>query len=133
MRVCRYQAGHLFDGELSIEIRICARGNFQMPPQRVLDPLGARHVTRRAATDANDVLAGRLHAEHVVERSDAGDGGGRDIALVANMAQRLLRQIAVVLLQRLQNRDHRIRVAPDACHGLLGKCQINRHEIQNHE
>ena len=77
-------------------------GNVQMPPQRILDPLRARHVTRRAATDAHDVFARRLHAEHVVERRHARDGRGRDVARLAHAAQRLLRQIAVVLLQRLQ-------------------------------
>ena len=68
-----------------------------------------------------------LDAEHVVE-ADAtpADRRGRDLAWSAQTrSQRLLRQIAVMVLHRLQDRNDRLGRAPNPRHGLVGKCQVN--------
>ena len=119
------QAGHRLDGELPVGIGVIAGRNAQPAAQGVFHPFSSGDVASRAPADAHDELADRLMPEHVVERRDAGEGGGCDLSRVAHAAQGFVRQIAVVLLQRLQNRNHRIGRASDPFHRLVGKGQVN--------
>ena len=70
-------------------------------------------MTGRAAADAENMFARRLVAEHVVEGRNTRDGGGGNLGQLAQALQRLLGQVAVMFLERLQDRDQRLGFAPD--------------------
>ncbi len=125
------EAGHGFDRELAIRIGIAALGNAELAPQRILDAFGAGHVTGGAATDTHNVPARGSCPEHVVERRHAAEGRGRDLRELADPAQSLLRKVAIVVLEGLQQRDGRIGRAPDAFDGLVHICQVQRHERES--
>ena len=58
-------------------------------------------------------LPDRPVAELGVEGRHAGDRGRRDVGQLADPLQSLLGQVAVVLLDRLENRNHRLRRTAD--------------------
>ena len=71
------------------------------------------------------MFARRLVAEHVVKGRNARDGGGANFGQLAQALQRLLGQVAVMFLERLENRDQRLGFAPDALHRFLDKIEVN--------
>ena len=79
----------------------------------------------RAVANAENVLPRRFEAEHVVKSRNAGNGGGLNLGQLRQPLQGLLRQVAMMFLQRLKNRDQRLGFAPDTRHRLFDKIEIN--------
>ena len=119
------EAGDLFDGELLRRIGVGARRNAQAPSQCVLHPLRARDMASRAAADAENMFARRLVAKHIVESRNTGDGGGLNLGQLAEAHQDFLGKVAMMLLERLQNRDQRLGFAPDALHRFFDKFEVH--------
>ncbi len=119
------EAGHRLDSELAVRIRVGARSDVQVSAQGVFDAVGSRYMAGRAVADVDDVLADRRVPEHVVERRDTGNRGGRDLRVPADVIQRFARQIAVMILECLENRDCRVRRAAQPGDGLLRKPQVH--------
>src|SRR6185369_5702510 len=99
------EACYLFNGKLSVCISVLALSEPQLPSYFLLDSFGTGDVTGSSATDADDVFAGRLVPEHVIEGSDAGDGRRCDLRQVTDSAQSFFRKKAVVVLNCLQDRE----------------------------
>ncbi len=125
------EAGDALDGEAPLGIGVRAFGNAQVAAQGVLDPFGAAHVAGRAVAHMDDVLAARLMPEHVVEGRDPANRRRRDLRGRADAPQRLLRQVAVMVLQGLKDRDDGVGRAPDALHGLIHVFQVKAHEAKS--
>ena len=106
-------------------IGVGARRNAQMPPQRILHPSPLPHMAGRAAADPDNMFARRLVAEHVVEGRNPGDGSGWNLGQSAEPFQVLLGQVAMMFLERLENRDQRLGFAPDLLHRLFDKVEVN--------
>src|SRR6185503_12596190 len=85
-----------------------------MTPQRVVERLRATDVTGRADAGLDDVTTDGLVAEEMIERGDAGDGGGLDVCQFAKPLQRGRREPVPACLHRLQEGNQVIRVTPDA-------------------
>ena len=115
----------MFNGELARLIGVGAGGDVQMPPQGLLHPLRSGDVAGRAAADPQNMFARRLVAEHVVKGRNTRNGGRADVGQLAQARQRLLGQVAVMFLERLQNRDQRLGFAADALHRFLDKIQFH--------
>ncbi len=119
------EAGDLFDGELASRIGVCARRDVEVAAQGVLDMASAGHMTGRAAADADNVFARRLETEHVVKGGDARDGSRADVGQLHEALQFLRGQPAVMLLERLENRDQRLGFAADPGDCFLDKTGVN--------
>ena len=74
--------------------------------ERLEHALRADERARDVRADLDDVLADRLEVEHVVEGRDRLAVGGRQVERVGDLAERLGRQPAVLLLREAQRRDH---------------------------
>jgi len=107
-----------------VRIGVVAIGDLQGGLDRVADGLGALDVAGGPVADADHVLPHRLVAELGVERRDARHGGRRDVADLAQAAQRGLGQVAVVLLDRLEQRNHVLAALADATHRFVHECQV---------
>jgi hypothetical protein len=94
----------------------------QLPPERILDPFRTYNMTGRPAADPHSELTDGFMAEHVVEGRHASDTGGCDGRSIDNAEQTFGRQVTVVILDRLQQRDHAIGAAPDSVDGGGDKC-----------
>src|SRR5581483_9269567 len=81
------------------------------PAQSLLDLFSARHVASRPMANTNQRAAGRPLSKHVIKRRNACGRGGRNLGHRANRLQRLLRDIAVMALQPLENRNKRMTLA----------------------
>ncbi len=121
------QAGDGFDGELAGLVGVLAGLDPQVAAQGVLDALRAGHMAGGSAAHANDILADGLMPEVVIERSHSRHGRRRDLRGLANAAERFLGQVAIVILNRLEDRDNRGRFAPNPLDGLVYKCELNGH------
>src|ERR1019366_7489415 len=121
------EAGDAFNSEPPLGIGVRALGNAQVAAQRVLDPLGPAHVAGRAVANMDNVFAARRMPEHVVEGRDPANRCRRDLRSRANALQRLLRQVAVMVLQRLKDRDDPIGRAADALPRLIHVFQVEAH------
>jgi hypothetical protein len=88
--------------------------------------LRALDMAGRADTDANDVLAGRAVAELVVERADAFDVGRTDRRQLADALQRLARQVAIVELQGLEDRQDLVGLGADVFQALIDERKVQR-------
>jgi len=71
-------------------------------------PSGAFYMASCTHTHFNDVLAGRLHAELMVKPGDPNQLGRCDLGFFAHVAQSLLGQVVVSLLNSLKDGDQRI-------------------------
>ena len=69
--------------------------------------IGAHQRARHRAADVDQVLAGRLEPEHLVERGRAVHLGGRDLDEFGDVAHRVLGDVAVLLLAQVHERDQR--------------------------
>ena len=118
------EAGDRLHGEFAPGVGVVAFRDVQVPPQRVLHARRAGDMAGRAPADAHHRFAHRLVPEHVVERGDTFEGRGRDLRRLANTFEGLLRQVAVMILHGLENRDQRLGAAPDARHRLINKWKI---------
>ena len=117
------EAGHLLDREQPFG-SVSPPGDPEVPLQGVLDQLGALHVAGRAVADADDVLADRLVAELRVEGGHALDRRRRDLGQPAHPLQGLAGQIAIVRLDRLEDRDHRLGATSQPLDGLVDELEI---------
>ena len=72
----------------------------------------------------DDVPPDRAVAELGVERRHAGDRRRRDLGQLADPLDRLARQVAVVRLDRLEDRDHGIAAAAEPLDGLIDEAKI---------
>ena len=100
------------------------RGDLQPPLESVLDQFGPFHVTGRAVADVNDVPADRAMAELAVERRHAHDRRRRDLRQLADALDRLARHVAIVRLNRLQDRNHGILAAAEPLDALIDESEI---------
>src|SRR5664279_1224442 len=66
--------------------------------------------------------------EHVVEGRDPANRRRRNLRGSADAAQRLLRQVTVMVLQGLKDRDDRIGRATDPLHRLIHVFQVKAHD-----
>ena len=107
------EAGHLLDREQPVGVGVVAVGDLQPPLEGVLDQLGALHVAGRAVADVDDVSADRAMAELGVEGRHAHDRRRRDVGQLADPLDRLARHVAIVRLNRLEDRDHGIAAAAE--------------------
>lgn len=124
------QAGHLLDREESLGVRVVARGDFQAALECVLDQLRAFDVTGCAVADIDDMAADRAMPELGIKRRHAHNRRRRDIGQLANPLDRLGRHVAIVRLDRLQDRDHDLAAAAQPLDGLIDKGEIEvRHSI----
>ncbi len=80
---------------------------------RFLNQSRALDVASGSMADVDDVLPDRPVAKSVVERGNAGNGRGRDVGQTAHTLQCLRGQVAIVLLDRLQDRHHRFGATAD--------------------
>ena len=98
--------------------------DFQPPFEGVLDQLGPFHVAGRAVADVNDVLPDGAMAELVVEGRNAHDRRRRDVGQPADALDRLARHVAVVRLDRLEDRNHGILAAAEPGDALVDEGEI---------
>ena len=93
---------------------------------------GAQQRARHRGADVDEVLADRLELEHLVERGRAEDLGRRCADELADVLDRLVGDVAVLLLGEVQQRDRRrpgLRVAPDDLLGVHDVCLVEpRHQ-----
>ena len=107
-------------------VGVLAVGELQLPARARRGSARALDVAGRAVADVDDVPADRAVAELRVERRDAGDRRGRDVGQLADALERLARQVAVVRLDRLQDRDDRLGPRPELLDRLVDEAQIER-------
>ncbi len=118
------QAGHLFDREEPFGVGVVAGGDFQPPLEGVLDQLRAFHVTGRAVANVDDVAADRAMPELGVERRHAHNRRRRDVGQLADPLDRLARHVAIVRLDRLEDRNHDLAAAAEPLDGLIDESEI---------
>ena len=110
--------------EQPVGVGVVAVGDLQPPLEGVLDRLRAFHVAGRAVADVDDVAADGPMAELGVERRDAHDRRRRDVGQLADPLDRLAGHVAIVRLDRLEDRDHGIAAAAEPRDGLVDESEI---------
>ena len=118
------QARDLLDGEQAVAVRVFSIGETQVSLQRVLDQAGPLHVARRPVAHADHVLSHGPVPELRVERRYPGDVRRRDLGQLANPLERLLGQVAVVRLDRLEDGDHGLAPAAPILDRPVNEAQI---------
>ena len=98
----------------------------EVAPQLLGDLLRPRHVAGGAVADPHHVASHRRAAELRVEAGRAGDLRRGDLGPLADAPQRLVGQVAVVGLDRLEDRDRRLPAAAEAGHELVDEGQVDR-------
>lgn len=97
------EAGDFFDGEQAIGIGVVTFGDIQVAVEGIVNLLGAFNVAGGSDADADDVFAGGLVSELIVECRDAGDGCGCYLGDFADVLKSLSGQETVVVLCRLED------------------------------
>jgi hypothetical protein len=118
------QAGHALDGEFPFGISVLAGRNVQMTAKGLFDAIRASNMTGGAMTDMNDMFPDGLMSKLVVKGGDAPERGGLDISDGTDTFQSRLGQVAILLLNRLQNGDDRVRRAADTLDGLIHEAEV---------
>ncbi len=124
-------AGDALDGVAPARVGVATGGDLQVLPERIEHALRPLDVAGRADAHMHQVLADGRVAELVVERRDARYVGGGDLADLADPLQRLGRQVAVVHLDRLEDRYKPLAGGPDAGDRLVNVCQIDVGHFSN--
>src|SRR5689334_15854168 len=96
-----------------------------MPPQRLFSSFSAGDVTSCTAANPDQVPAHRFMTEHVVEGGNTSNRCWGDLRVIANMLQGRFRQVTEMVLQGLQDGNHRVWRAAVTRNGLVDKCQDN--------
>ena len=119
------QAGHFFQRKQALGIGVLPISRYpQVILQGILDQFGALHVASRAMADADDMLPDRMMAKLRVEGGDPGDRRGGDLGQLADPLHCRHRQVAIVLLDRLEDRNHRLPAAADLFDALVDETQV---------
>ncbi len=98
-----------------------------MSPQSIFDPFSTANVASSAVAHLHNELPDRFVAKHVIERRHAGNRRSGDPASLTHAEQSFRRQIAIMILDGLEDRDDRFGLAPELVERIINKFQINRH------
>ena len=107
------EARHLLDRKDLVRVGVVALGDAQVPIKGVVDDARAFDVAGRPDADADQVPPHRASAELRIERRHALDPGRRNVGNRAHPFERFLGQVAVLLLDGLEDGDDGVRSAAD--------------------
>jgi len=113
------QASHFLHRELALRIGILARYDPQLAAEGLVGTFRALHMTGRADTHLDAVAADRAEAELSVKRGDPGHLGLAHAEPFRHGGERVGRQIAVLVLNRLQQGDQMVAPAFHAARKLV--------------
>ncbi len=120
------KAAHRLDRRVAIGVGVVTGRDAEFPPQLVEQSIRPRHVTRSPATHLQDVLTARPLAELGIERRNAGDLVALDFGQLRQPRQRQRRQVVVVLVDGVQQRDQAVLLPAVLLDQPIQGRQVNR-------
>ena len=112
------------DCKAIVAVGILARFQMESLFQRFLNQPRSVDMASGPVTDAEEMAALRPMPKSFIKGLYASYLGGRDFSQLANPLQRLFGQIAVTLLNRLQDRYDRVDFAADLVDDALNRLEI---------